>query len=272
MSPPKKNESKRLSKAVLVLQALVRRLRGPGGCPWDAKQTDGTIKIYLLEEAYEVLEAIETSSSEDICEELGDLLFQILFLVELASERGEFNLVDVIEKTTDKMIRRHPHVFGDQELLNAEDVASNWEKIKQEEREAENDKLSSFHSVPIHLPALLRAHRLSERAAKVDFDWAGPKEIWEKVEEEFEELRKALEVGDREEIGEEIGDLLFSIVNLSRHWGLNAENLLRLANGKFLRRIEKMHQELESSGLSLEDASPKQMDQAWERIKNKRGL
>jgi len=271
MSSPERNESERLSKAVIILEALVRRLRGPGGCPWDAQQTDASIKIYLLEEAYEVLEAIETSSAEDTCLELGDLLFQILFLAELASERGEFSLVHVIEKITEKMIRRHPHVFGDKELNNAKEVAFNWEKIKQEEREGKNDKFASFRSVPINLPSLLRAHRLSERAAKVDFDWAGREEIWEKVQEEFEELREAIEVTDTERVGEEIGDLLFSIVNLSRHWSFNAENLLRLANKKFLTRFEEMHSELEASGLSLENASPGQMDQAWERIKNKRG-
>ena len=271
MNSPEKNEPERLSKAIISLDELVRRLRGPGGCPWDAEQTDSSIKIYLLEEAYEVLEAIEQSSAEDTCLELGDLLFQILVLAELASERGEFSLVHVIEKITEKMIRRHPHVFGDKELNNSEEVALNWEKIKQEERGGKNDKLSSFRSVPTNLPALLRAHRLSERAGKVDFDWAGPDEIWEKVQEEFDELREAIEIKDRERVAEEVGDLLFSIVNLSRHWRLNAENLLRLANKKFLTRFEEMHNQLEASGLSLENASPKQMDQAWEKVKHRRG-
>ncbi len=219
----------KLSRALLSLSELVSRLRGPCGCPWDAQQTDSTIKMYLLEETYEVLDAIERGSSEDVCQELGDLLFQIIFLARLAEEIGEFDLVEVIEKVTEKMINRHPHVFGSTRVKSAEDVAENWLRIKK-----------GKVSVPESLPALLRAHRLGERTSKMTTDSPNVEEIWSKVEEAFEDLRKAILDRDKQRIGEETGDLLFSLVNLARHWGLNAEHLLRIVNKKFLKNFKKM--------------------------------
>ena len=254
-----------------ALVALVARLRGPGGCPWDAKQTDSSIKVYLLEEAYEVLEAVERSLPGDVCLELGDLLFQILFLARLAQEREEFDFADVVEGVTKKMVHRHPHVFGNTRVDNAEEVATNWARIKRNEKGATSRASSLLKNVPTDLPALLRAHRLSERASNVDFDWVDARGVWDKVGEEFFELESAIDSQDREEIAEEIGDLLFSLVNLARHWGLNAEHQLRMANSKFVKRFEEMESELRSSGIELEDATAEQMDRAWEKIKNQAG-
>jgi MazG family protein len=261
----------RLSVAIQSLVDLVARLRGPGGCPWDAKQTDDTVKIYLIEEAYEVLDAIEGPSPREICSELGDLLFQILFLAHLASERKEFDFTDVVETITEKMIRRHPHVFGTIEVESAEDVASNWARIKQTERGAFGDISSSLREIPSGSPALLRAHRMSERAAKVGFDWANAEEIWTKVEEEMEEVRGAMTDGDPAAMASELGDLLFTLTNLARNWGENAENLMRNANQKFLRRFEKMERRLADSGIRLEDATLDQMNSAWEDVKEREG-
>ena len=244
----------RLSSAIVDLVNLVERLRGPGGCPWDAEQTDATVKIYLLEEAYEVLEAIEKASSPDVCLELGDLLFQVLFLARLAEERNEFDLVEIIEKITEKMVHRHPHVFGAERVETAEDVALNWAKIKKSEKGA-LQATSLLESVPVNLPALLRAHRLGERASREGFDPLnagagiappGKGQIWDGVRERFERLRSALAEKDKELIGEVMGDLLFDMAGLARVWQLNAEDVLRLANQRFLERFEEMEKERKS--------------------------
>jgi MazG family protein len=258
----------RLSGAVSGLNDLVFRLRGPGGCPWDAAQTDDTAKMYLIEEAFEVLDAIGCKSPEDVCEELGDLIFQVFFLSALAKERGEFDLARVIERITEKMIRRHPHVFGDKTVTGPSEVSDNWDRIKREEKEENNSPLSRLKNVPVNLPALLRAHRLSERASKVGFDWAGREEIWEKVGEEFGELTKAVKENDGKKVREEMGDLMFSIVNLARHWGFNSEQLMMDANQKFINRFERMEGELRSSGSAIDKAGVKEMNQAWDRIKS----
>ena len=256
-----------MSKALTGLMGLVSRLRRPGGCPWDACQTDSTIKMYLMEEAYEVMDAIDKGDPQEICQELGDLIFQIIFLAEMADERGEFNLKDVFEKITDKMISRHPHVFGNVKIENAEDVANNWEKIKRNEKGTEEKISSMLENVPINLPALLRSHRLSQRAAKVGFDWAGKKEIFEKVIEEIHELEESIEESNKEQVGEELGDLFFALANLARHWGFNAEDLLRDANRKFLRRFEEMEADLASNGIRIHDATVEEMNRSWDKIK-----
>jgi len=228
----------RLSSAIVDLVKLVERLRGPGGCPWDAEQTDDTIKIYLLEEAYEVLEAIEKSSSADVCLELGDLLFQVLFLARLAEERKEFDFVRVIERITEKMIRRHPHVFGEVRVETAEDVALNWAKIKKAEKGASH-AASSLENVSVNLPALLRAHRLGERVFREGLAPPDTGQIWDGVQERFEKLRTALAEKDKDLVGEVMGDLLFDLAGLARAWRLNAEHVLRLANQRFLEHFEK---------------------------------
>jgi tetrapyrrole methylase family protein/MazG family protein len=260
-------EPDKLDGALSDLLSLVRRLRGPGGCPWDAKQDHHSIKIYLIEEAYEVLDAIENASAEETCGELGDLLFQIIFLTILAEEKGEYDFLKVMKKITAKMIRRHPHVFSDAEVSTPEEVAANWARIKRQEADTQEPVSAALKHVPSGLPALLRAHRLSERAAKAGFDWTGREEIFEKVLEEIEELKGAVGSGDEAAVMEEMGDLFFSLVNLSRHWGMNAEDLLRSANQKFLNRFEKMEEHLNQNGVSLEKATASQMNGAWGTVK-----
>jgi MazG family protein len=257
----------RLSKAVVAVVQLVGRLRGPRGCSWDAKQTDSTIKTFLLEEAYEVLDAVEKGSHPKVCNELGDLLFQILFLSHLAEERKEFDFVQVVEGITEKMVRRHPHVFGQVTKCDADEVARNWARIKKAERGPSDDHSSHLQSVPESLPALLRTHRLIERASKEDFDWAGRDETWKKTQKHLLHLRTAVIRQDKERIGREIADLLFALVNLARHSGLNAEDLLRGKNQVFLERFQKMEHELERAGISFEEATPEQMKRSWEDVK-----
>lgn len=271
MVSPAKMDPDRLSKAIEALLNLVARLRGPGGCPWDAKQTDSTVRMYLLEEAYEVLEAIEKSSSKEVCMELGDLLFQILFLAQIAAERNEFDFIEVVEGITEKMIHRHPHVFGEVRVNGAEDVADNWAEIKNKEKGALNDSISQLEGIPANLPALLRAHRLSERASRANLDWADEDEIWGKVEAQFNKLKIAATAKERDLVAEPMGQLLFDLVNLGRRWGINAEDLLRIANQDFLKCVVKMERDLKSSGSTLEKSTPEQIRQAWDRVRSQAG-
>jgi MazG family protein len=258
-------DSERLTKAISALVELVARLRSPNGCPWDAQQTDSSIKVYLLEEAYEVLDAIEKSSPQDICMELGDLLFQILFLAQLAAERNEFDFIEVVEKVTQKMVQRHPHVFGGTKVDSAEDVALNWAKIKASEKGAAQKTSSFFESIPSNLPALLRAHRLSERASKLNSSWTCEGEISDKILGQFEVLKSAINRQDKDLVSKEIGRLFFSLVCLSRHWGLNAENLLRLANQEFLEYLQETERELNACGIKLEEVTSDQMKRALKK-------
>lgn len=258
----------RVARAVHSLLDLIARLRGPNGCPWDKKQTPSSIRLYLLEEAYEVVDAVERATSEDLCAELGDLLFQVVFLSHLGAEDGDFDFLEVTERIIEKMVRRHPHVFGDKTVENAEEVALNWAEIKRAEQGAAVLSSSSLERVPPGLPALLWAHRLSERASKLGFDWASSDGVYEKVLEEVGELRHAMRDGGRDQVAEELGDLLFSVVNLARHSGFNAEDLLRQANRKFLERFKAMESRLNAADITLEGASPFQMERAWEAIKS----
>lgn len=220
-----------LAEALLDLNELVARLRGPGGCPWDAQQTEDTVKTYLLEEAYEAVDAVDRGVAEDLCHELGDLLFQILFLATIASEKGHFDLLRVIKEITGKMMRRHPHVFGDAKVANAEEVADNWEKIKKQEKNLPASSSKLMEGVPANLPALLRAHRLMERGARLKRD---DPDRWAKVQEAVGELSKSLANKDHEQTKANIGNLLLSLVGLSRQEGLNAEHVLREANERYL--------------------------------------
>lgn len=236
-------EPHKLFRTVSSLVDLVAKLRGPGGCPWDAKQTDSTIKLYLLEEAYEVLDAVEKVSPSQVCQELGDLLFQILFMARMAEERNEFDIIDVIEKITEKMIRRHPHVFGEATAENAEDVADNWTRIKKDEKASSGDPTSLLNGVPINLPALLRAHRLTQRASNHNEQTTFSINAWEAVLDGFEALKSAVTHQDKDLFGREMGRCLFSLANLARTWGFNSEHLLRSANNEFLAEFEKADKE-----------------------------
>lgn len=225
-----------MSLAVKALIDLVARLRSPGGCPWDAKQTDSTIKQYLLEEAYEVLDAIEKTSPADVCEELGDLLFHIIFLARLASERREFDFVDVVENITRKMIRRHPHVFGETRVNNAEEVVENWAVIKKREKVHAVDA-SALDGIPQDLPALMKTHRLGERASRIGFGRNNTASGWNEAAEKFRGLEAAVADGDKAFVGQKIGELLFCLAGLSRAWGHNGEHLLRVQNRRFSEQV-----------------------------------
>jgi MazG family protein len=262
-------DAHKLSKALLALHDLVSKLRGTDGCPWDALQTDSTIKMYLLEEAYEVLDAIERGGPEDVCQELGDLLFQIIFLVRLAEERGEFDLVKVLEQITEKMRYRHPHVFGGAKVESAEEVADNWQKLKK--REKENSETLSVHlrGVPIDLPALLRAHRLSDRASRANRERPDVEVRWVNLEKTFEALKKAVSTSDKERIGQQVGEILFALVGLARDWGLNAESLLRQANQEFIQRAEQMDRELGIPDRELDQVAEDEPERSCPRGKIK---
>jgi MazG family protein len=217
-----------------ALWSLVERLRGPGGCPWDAKQTAESIKTYVLEEAYEVADAVERKSAEDVCQELGDLLFQVLFMASIYKGSGDFDLHEVLENIHKKMVRRHPHVFGRVEVNSAEEVAANWEQIKKEELGLSEDARWPLEKVPENLPALLRAHRLIERAVRHGLLSAEDEERWGEVEDIGGALRGAVLEGDRQRIATTVGELLFRLVAVARTWGLNAEDLLREKNRRFI--------------------------------------
>jgi MazG family protein len=225
------------ARAFAALADLVSRLRGPGGCPWDAEQTYDTIKAYLLEEAYEVVDAVDQGSSEDVCSELGDLLFQILFLASIAEDKGAFNLLQVLERIREKMIKRHPHVFGTTKVAGPEEVAENWEKIKRRETGASESPLARLERVPENLPALLRAHRLTQRASTHLGEASSISECWRRVEESYKALGRSVSAQDSTRFGERLGDLLFSLADMARCWGHNAEHLLRRANREFLKNL-----------------------------------
>ncbi len=227
----------------MALWALVEKLRGPGGCPWDAKQTSASIKTYLLEEAYEVADAVERESPQEVCHELGDLLFQVLFMASLYKDSGNFDLQDVLETIRKKMIRRHPHVFGPVEVNSAEEVAANWEKIKKEELGLSENSRWPLEKVPENLPALLRAYRLIERASKHGLLPPGEEERGGGVKDIGCGLGEAVLQGDRPQIGKIIGQALFNLVALARKWGLNAEDLLREENRHFIEETKQRHGE-----------------------------
>lgn len=246
------------------LQDLVRTLRGPEGCPWDRAQGISDIKQYLLEECYEVLESIDDGPPEKLREELGDLLFHIVFIAQVAEEKGDFTLQDVLKEIKSKMVRRHPHVFGPVSAEDPEAVRRNWWRIKQSEG---TTPLSHLEGVPRHLPALQRAYRLGQRAAQVGLDWPGPEQVLEKVREEIDELEAALEAASVPQIREELGDALFSLASLARLLQQNPEETLQKSNRKFLKRFERLEQRALAEGRALEDLKPEELDRLWEEIK-----
>src|SRR5262245_33316616 len=249
------------------LLSLMARLRGEGGCPWDREQTRASLKAYLIEEAYEVLEAIDEGAIDHLVEELGDLLFQVVFHCQIGSEQGEFTMVDVLDRLSDKMVRRHPHVFGDRIVADAREALAQWERIKHDEGQTDVIPRSVLDGVPSSLPALLRAQRLSVKAGRVGFDWPDWRQAWAKVQEEVAEAGAVLSDGDGERIRDELGDLLFSIANVARLKGLDAEDCLRHASDKFNRRFREMEAEMRAAGGAVSDASAEELNQAWEAAK-----
>ncbi len=249
------------------LLALMARLRGDGGCPWDREQTRASLKPYLLEEAYEVLEAIDEGSRDHLIEELGDLLFQVVFHCEIAGELGEFTMADVLDRLADKMIRRHPHVFGDRVVADAREALAQWERIKHDEGDGAGRPRSALDGVPNTLPALLRAQRLQVKAGRVGFDWAEWREAWAKVREEMGELEATLDTGDAGRVGDELGDVLFSMVNVARLRGIDAEDCLRQAAAKFTRRFREVEAEMRAGGRRVSEAPAEDLDRVWEAVK-----
>jgi MazG family protein len=247
------------------LESIMAALRGRPGCPWDHKQTPETIQKYILDEAYEVAEAVRTGDPAAVREELGDLLFLIVFLVHLYQEGGRFDLGDVVAGAAEKMIRRHPHVFGQTRVTGAAQVLERWERIKAGEQGRRDKGL--LGGVPRGMPALDRAQRLSSRAARVGFDWPGPDEVWDKVDEELAEVRAARRAGDPDLVAAELGDLLFTLVNLLRLSGRSAEEVLHRANDKFQRRFTALEGRFEAQGRDLSEVTPAQMNQVWDELK-----
>jgi tetrapyrrole methylase family protein/MazG family protein len=250
-----------------ALVELMSRLRAPDGCPWDREQTPESLKPYIIEEAHEVCEAIDSRDPDHICEELGDLLFQIIFQAQIASERGDFDVYDVVEKIHEKMIRRHPHVFGDKKVRDSEEVRRNWAQIK---RDHEGKGIeTALGSVPRSLPALLRARRITENAAEVGFDWKKIEDVMDKVVEEWGELKEAISRKDRERADHELGDMLFALVNLARFLRLNPEDSLSKTIKRFERRFQYIEESLRNSGRDFEDMTLEDMDELWEEAKGK---
>lgn len=267
--------SKDISRLIEIMEAL----RQPEtGCPWDVVQTFETIKPYTIEEAYEVADAIERRDMDDLCEELGDLLLQVVFHARIAEERGEFAFGDVVHAVTSKMIRRHPHVFAASEADTPDSVKLQWDRIKAEEKReraarrarrgiTEDFKAGFLGGVQRSQPALTEALKLQEQAARVGFDWSNPAPILDKIEEEIAELREALEEGRPEKVSDELGDLIFALVNIGRHVKADPENALRGTNTKFRRRFNHIEKSLGENGETLEEASLERMEDLWQAAK-----
>lgn len=250
---------------------LIDSLRGENGCPWDQRQTPRTMAAYLLEEVYELIDAIETEKSDKICEEIGDVIFQLVFIALLYQEMGDFNFRNIIDQNVEKMIRRHPHVFGRQTLENATEVKHQWHKIKNQENE--DEKLSSvLDSIPAKLPALMRAYRISDRASGQGFDWEDITGVIKKVEEEWHEFRSELYKTDEDDTNQdrtalEFGDLLFTLVNVARFAHIHPEMALMDSIRKFEKRFRHMEKELTEEDKALDSLSPDAIDTLWEAAK-----
>ncbi|AYM05285.1 MULTISPECIES: nucleoside triphosphate pyrophosphohydrolase [Agrobacterium] len=267
--------SKDISRLIEIMEAL----RQPEtGCPWDVVQTFETIKPYTIEEAYEVADAIERKDMDDLCEELGDLLLQVVFHARIAEERGEFAFGDVVEAVTSKMIRRHPHVFAVSEADTPDSVKLQWDRIKAEEKReraerrarrgiTEDFKAGFLGGVQRSQPALTEALKLQEQAARAGFDWSDPAPILDKIEEEIAELREALAEGKPEKVSDELGDLIFALVNIGRHVKADPEDALRGTNTKFRRRFNHIETSLTENGETLEEASLERMEDLWQAAK-----
>ena len=247
------------------LMTIMRKLRAPGGCPWDAEQTHESLKRYLLEESYEVIEAIDAGSPEMLKEELGDLMLQPVFHAAIAEERGEFTMDDVLDTINEKLIRRHPHVFGEQVVKSAEEQVANWERIKKVEKGAE--RKSALSGVPPELPALMKAQKITEKAARVGFDWEHTDQVFAKVLEELHEFEETLAEGDEARMEAELGDLLFAIVNLGRFLSLDPEEALRKTISRFTTRFSHVEDTLHARGIQMKEATLEEMDKLWEEAK-----
>lgn len=266
MKSKRKQKITNTEKNFFNLVKIMERLRSPSGCPWDRKQNFATLRQYVLEEAYEVVDAIDAKDFNKICDELGDLLMQVVFLSQLAKEKGKFDINDVIKAISEKMLRRHPHVFGNETAKTPEDVLKKWGRIKK----AEGRKFL-LQGIPHHLPALLQSYRIGQKVSHVGFDWEKKEDVLKKVEEEISELKIALKKKNKKAIEEELGDILFSIVNLARWFGKNPELLLRKTNKKFIKRFMRMEKMLMKKKKEIHEVDLKELDSLWEKAKEKYG-
>ncbi|MFC0190379.1 nucleoside triphosphate pyrophosphohydrolase [Fictibacillus aquaticus] len=260
--PPVKKEEQ-MYRDFDFLRGVIAALRAPGGCPWDQKQTHSSLKKYLIEEAYEVLEAIDEEDDDHLAEELGDVLLQVLLHAQIGEEEGYFSIDDVIENTASKMIRRHPHVFGTADAKDADEVLANWEEIKKQEKGKETRE-SLLDGISKGLPSLMKAFSLQKKAAKVGFDWPDEQPVWDKISEELQEFKEA--ASDDERL-KEMGDILFAVVNLARFNGIDPEEALQATNRKFFNRFRFIENELEKAGKTPEDSDLQEMDDLWNKAK-----
>jgi tetrapyrrole methylase family protein/MazG family protein len=254
-----------------ALLSLMGRLRAEGGCPWDREQTRASLRPYLIEETYEAIEALDAGQTGHIVEELGDVLFQVVFHCQIAREHGEFTMADVLQALLQKMTRRHPHVFGSAEVANSGEALRQWERIKRAESGDGEASPSALDGVPKSLPSLLRAQRLQEKAGRVGFDWPTWREAWGKVREEIAETDEAISTGDAERVRAELGDLLFSLVNVARLLEIDAEGSLRQAADTFTRRFKEVEATMRAEGRQVEDASAEELDRQWLAVKSREG-
>jgi tetrapyrrole methylase family protein / MazG family protein len=249
---------------------IVATLRGPNGCPWDKEQSHKSLISCMLDEAYEFFEAVDHNSPEKMCEELGDLLLQIILHAQIASEEGTYTIEDVARGISDKIIHRHPHVFGDVKVNSSKEVLKNWENLKRMEKGKEHRKYL-VDDIPNNLPALFKAEKVQRRVARVGFDWPNMEPVLDKVEEEFGEFRAAIKDNRKDEMEEELGDIIFALVNVARHKGICAEDALRLTIDKFTRRFRYIEDKYKEANKSMENASLEEMDTYWEESKKKVG-
>lgn len=247
------------------LQEIVARLRAPDGCPWDREQTHQSLRSALIEETYEVVDAINRSDDANLREELGDLLLHVIFHSQLAEERGVFDFEQVAGDICEKLVRRHPHVFGDQLASDTEEVLKQWEQIKRAEKGADASMIDGRDSA---LPALMRAQNVQKKAARVGFDWPDTTGVLEKLDEEIREVREAVETGNAPDIEEEIGDLLFTVVNLARKFKVDAESALSASTSKFIRRFQDVEASLAAEGRTMDTESLAELDARWNRAKS----
>ena len=257
------NKKAKIGEKFIELVDIMKKLRAEDGCPWDKEQTPESILPFFLEETYEVMESVHAKDWDTLKEELGDILLHVVYQAQMADEEARFSILDSLENITAKLIRRHPHVFGDVKVDAAKSAKQNWEAQKHQEK----GRKSRLDGVPVTLPSLVRAQRLQEKASYVGFEWDKVEEVWEKIHEELLELKEAQSNGTIEHIEEEIGDVLFSIVNLSRFLKISSEDALRRTNNKFIKRFKRIEEELIKQGRSIEEASLAEMDEIWETVK-----
>jgi MazG family protein len=261
--------ARKIGKAVEKLANVMYTLRSEGGCPWDRAQTLQDLRQYVLEEAYEVLQALDQNNLHALKEELGDLMFQVVFLSQMMQETEEFNLADVIAHVTHKMLTRHPHVFGDQNAESPEQALANWEAMKdQAKAQQKGVNRSILDGLPIHLPALQQALMISSKVVRVGFEWETESDVWKKLDEEIQEFHEA---ASKEQKAEEMGDILFTIVNIARKNGIHPEDALRTSNEKFRDRFTKLERKIYEQGKQLQDVNLAEMDKIWEEIKKQKG-